>query len=186
MKHTLLVILGITFFSACSSDDGIPTGNNVKLVDWNTVTENSHKENKHIAESESQDFSEKENISNNESEKSEESEEFETEIDPIPNYSSLKNDNDNDEVSEYQDEIISEDEIVKTELPKYPDYSDYEKKLDSQMKTALVNYPRPPSPANLSPYDSRESDTYRKPTTQESSQGSGEFPPMPPSMYLNK
>jgi hypothetical protein len=54
------------------------------------------------------------------------------------------------------------------------------------MKNNMVNYPHPPTPANLSPYDNRESDTYRKPTAEESSKGSGNFPPMPPAMYLNQ
>jgi|GEM_PF-4798198 len=193
MKHILLVVLGIAFFSACS-DDGIPTGNNVKLVDWNAVKQSSeissNKDNKNIEEVEQEMLSENENINSK----------VDTDIEPIPNFDSLATNNDEVEVTQsetennqnenFQDEKTTsksgELEIVENTKPQYPDYSDYEKKLESQMKTALVNYSRPPSPANLSPYDSREADTYRKPTTQESSQGSGEFPPMPPSMYLNK
>ena len=67
---------------------------------------------------------------------------------------------------------------------KMKQYQEYEEKLKEEMKKAMQFYPRPPSPANLNPYDDIDEGSYRKPTKEEIQNGVGDFPPVPPAMYL--
>ncbi len=67
---------------------------------------------------------------------------------------------------------------------KMKQYQEYEEKLKEEMKKAMQFYPRPPSPASLNPYDDIDEGSYRKPTKEEIQNGVGDFPPVPPAMYL--
>lgn len=156
MKKNLLLFIIPFLFISC--DDDIPTSeNNLKEVNWNSIKSVASKKDSNIEE--------------------------DLEMDK------------NEEISEnsLEDGLISDDEveanseIVEKEknLDKIPDYSDYEEKLEMQMGTAKANYPKPPSPANLTAYDSRDSSSYREPTKEETTSGTGNFPPMPPAMYLD-
>ena len=205
---TLLFFSVITIFtlSSCSDNDEIPTSESkVKLIDlnsWKTSktvskeidTQNSENGNKVVSES-----SETKDV-DNENENRLDDEVSNTDSD-FPDYKkeleNSENEYSGDEVeseNRSEKEIVSENEDIEvekidsttSETETAPDYSDYEKDLKVQMEKAIVNYPRPPTPANLSPYDSRESSSYREPTTQESTTGSGNFPPMPPAMFLNR
>ena len=66
------------------------------------------------------------------------------------------------------------------------DWDSYEQKLKKEMAKTISTYPRPPVPANLTPYDDIDENNLRKPTSEESSKGTDDFPPVPPAMYLLK
>ena len=192
IKNILLSTTLIFIFSACS-DNEIPTSDSSKQVDWNSL-----KDSKKV---------EIEVASNDEVEL-----EVLTPVDPIPTFPNSKDElavtdenyteeeaenyssEDSEEVGDIEDEksenseeIAEKDEDIVEDIQEVEnqDFSEYEKELESQMTKALANYPRPPTPANLSPYDSRESSSYREPTKQETTSSSGDFPPSPPAMMLN-
>ena len=193
MKKIVFSITAILFLASCS-DDGIPSSGNTKTVDWSSLKKPTSVSGSEVegteedvpeittkkdldanSENSSEDVSE--NISSNDSESNEEYSEEE--------YS------DKDEVSQSEniDEVVeqSETEIALEETEREnstEDLDQYKKDLEAEMTKALVNYPRPPSPANLSPYDSREKSSYREATVAET-KGSGDFPPSPPAMLLN-
>ena len=163
MKKIILFSIAIFIFSACSDNDDVPTSNSSKQVDWSAL--------KHISKTNSSDIQEDDMI--------EEEDEFvEKKVEPIPSFEDSKK-----ELASKEDKGI----VEKVEDEDFKQYSsEYKKELETQMEKALANYPTPPIPANLTPYDSRESSSYREPTKAESTSGSGEFPPMPPTVYINQ
>jgi len=152
--RNLLLSLMTMMFLISCGEDDIPTSDNSKQVDWKIIKQTSS-----IQENAKVESDNYKNDSDDEISTLDEEDREEIEIDPIPNAS--------------ESEQFSKD-----------DYSEYNKKMESEIKNAWVNYSRPPIPANLSPYDTREESSYRA-TTEAESKGSGAFPPMPPAMYVD-
>jgi len=92
----------------------------------------------------------------------------------------------NQEQEENSDNYQADSSYQKREdSKKSSDNSNYEEKVKIAIQEAMKHYPHPPSPANLTPYDDRERDSYRQPTQEETQSGVGDFPPVPPAMFLN-
>jgi ABC-type Zn2+ transport system substrate-binding protein/surface adhesin len=88
-----------------------------------------------------------------------------------------ENNNHDDEVAEKNDDENNQNEN---------DWGSYEQELKKEMAKAISTYPKPPVPANLTPYDDVDENNLRKPTQTETSKGTDDFPPVPPAMYLLK
>lgn len=211
---TISILIPTTFFIlfyGCSDSDDIPTSSDrdsVKVVEWKTLKEDKSKS---YQDDDSDDLDEKkelpfptfpnqttsnEDIDENEDvESSSDDDNYAEEDsyldDETENYSEDESNYD-DTTSENESEVVQDDENTQTDsFPQQEessdssnDYSNYGDKLESEVQEAMKNYPRPPSPANLSPYDNKEKDSYREPTQQESQSGVGDFPPVPPAMFL--
>jgi len=172
MKKIVLSITAILFLVSCGEDD-IPTSDSSKKVDWSALQQTSKKMNSTDSDDMADnDYSKIDSPSQSNSESEYEEDQ---EIDPIPDFEDLK-----EKQQQAKKDELSQDEVENGDS----DYSKYTKELESQMQQAIAHYPRPPTPANLSAYDSRGEDSYRAITTNES-KGSGEFPPMPPIMKVN-
>ena len=193
MKITIYLLIPlIIFFEGCSgcSEDEIPTSSNRDTVQIETL--------KSIHKKADNSYEDKYNDNLDEELK------YKKEL-PFPtfpnqqisdNYQERDNQQIGDEVdsdnveqstnnSSFKDVSSNQNREITPLNKTSQDYSDYEKQLANQMEEAMKNYPRPPSPANLTPYDDREGGSYRKPTKEETQNGTGEFPPIPPAMFLN-
>ena len=155
-----LTILSLLVFIGCSEDkfDDTQTKNKeVKRVDWKTLG--------FIGKSSS-----KPHHQNNQQDELTDEENGDEEVVEEKN-------NHDDEVAEKNDDENNQNKN---------DWDSYEQKLKKEMAKTISTYPRPPVPANLTPYDDIDENNLRKPTSEESSKGTDDFPPVPPAMYLLK
>lgn len=185
MKFLITIPIIFLFFFGCS-DDGIPTSSNPESININGLKTVKTNYSYSSSNSEKVDEVEKEKIDHSfptyETLKSENSVEN-SEVDDFGSESlSSKTDENYEETPHYSgEEEISEENQIEIEQKEIS----YEDKLNAEVIKAMENYPRPPSPANLSPYDTRTKDSYRTPTESETVNGVGDFPPVPPAMMLN-
>jgi hypothetical protein len=208
MKFLITIPIIFLFFFGCS-DDGIPTSSNPESININGLKTVKTNYSYSSSNSEKVDEVEKEKIDHSfptyETLKSENSVEN-SEVDDFgseslssktdenyeetPHYSGKEEISEENQIEIEQKEVSSEEtgENVSDEaIPEKIEQKEisYEDRLNAEVVKAMENYPRPPSPANLSPYDTRTKDSYRTPTESETVNGVGDFPPVPPAMMLN-
>jgi hypothetical protein len=212
MIKAIKLSLPLILLLGCSDSDDIPTSDNrseVKVRDWSDLQNRKDSKNSDDTDEAFDDSSSDDGITDGDESLASEDRDSDYEDSSVEDEVSSSDDNMEDsydegetvELDELQDEssvaenesdnydVESSDSVVSTisssESGDDSPYSNYEEKLEVEMAKAIANYPQPPSPANLSPTDSRDDSSFRPPTEKEVSTGSGDFPPVPPAMFLN-
>jgi hypothetical protein len=183
--------------SGCSEDSDIPSGErtgsfdisetskSTKSSDSSEDREEQEEYHKKVSQDAVEDMSD---IYQQLQNKDNHSEESEDEYNDDDDYSDgdYKSDSQDREDDTTSDKSSSENDKEEEKASTPNSWGDLDAELKKQMEESIKKYPTPPRPANLTPYDDVDEDSVYESDGKASSSGTGNFPPMPPMMLLQK